>query len=375
VKENILAFPDRNVVREEAALWLIALDGDAEPAPQTLASLHQWLERSPVHRQELHNLALTWKRMNVLTELAVPLGRMETPKPARRLGLLRREGGIKARAALTGVLLVFLLAFALVIGLPPQRYQESSGAYATRVGEQREALLADGSVILLNTNSEVRVAYSRDFRDIQLVRGEAEFRVAKNPSRPFRVYAGAERIQALGTAFTVYLRDGAVDVLVTEGAVAVATRSEEPSASNKEPSASSSKEPVTTAAPSVDYTETLRTLKAGQRARLNAEDSNKSAASALDAIEVVEEPDAIARKLAWREGLLIFKGDPLEEVVREISRYTTMTIEIADAKVGATRIGGQFPVGETDAMLDVFESGFGLRVTRLSADRVRISAL
>jgi transmembrane sensor len=369
VKENIVEFPDRNAVREEAASWLIKLDGDAEPSPELLASLNDWLERSPVHRQELQSLAATWNRMNVLTELSVPLGRMESLKKASHAASFWHGwgGGIRPWAVLSSLLLC-VMVYAVFIGLPMERYQESSGTYATTVGERREALLADGSVILLNTNSEVRVDYSHDFRDIRLVRGEAEFRVAKNPDRPFRVYAGSERVQAVGTAFTVYLQDDKVDVMVTEGSVALATRTEEAPA------------PDTTAVPSVaaattDYVETLSALKAGQSARMSAADEvGRSLLAALDAIEVTEAPDDIARKLSWREGLLIFKGDPLEDVVREISRYTTITIEIADAQVGAIRIGGQFPVGETDAMLEVFENNFGLTVTRLSADRVLISA-
>jgi transmembrane sensor len=364
VKENIVAFPDRNAVREEAASWLVKLDGDAEPAPEQLASLNDWLARSPVHRQELHSLAATWNRMNVLTELSVPLGRMETSgKTAHAHGW---GGGIRLWAVLSPLLLC-VMVYAVIVGLPGERYQESSGTYATTVGERREALLADGSVILLNTNSEASVDYSSGFRDIRLVRGEAEFRVAKNPDRPFRVYAGNERVQAVGTAFTVHLQDGKVDVMVTEGSVALARRSEAPA-----PSAGAVEGAVD---PSTAYIETLGALKAGQSARMSAADEvGRSLLAALDAIEVLEAPDDIARKLSWREGLLVFKGDPLEDVVREVSRYTTITIEIANAQVGAIRIGGQFPVGETDAMLEVFEDNFGLTVTRLSADRVLISA-
>ncbi len=79
------------------------------------------------------------------------------------------------------------------------------------------------------------------------------------------------------------------------------------------------------------------------------------------------------KRLSWREGVLNFAGDPLEVVVNEISRYTTVSIEIADPAVRATRIGGRFPIGETDAMFDALEANFGLRVTRLSHDRVLVS--
>ena len=103
--------------------------------------------------------------------------------------------------------------------------------------------------------------------------------------------------------------------------------------------------------------------------------------SALDAdtvnsVNVVEtvEPQELAKRLSWREGVLIFAGDPLEVVVDEISRYTTVSIEITDPVVRATRIGGRFPIGETDAMFDALEANFGLRVIRLGHDRVLVSA-
>jgi len=78
--------------------------------------------------------------------------------------------------------------------------------------------------------------------------------------------------------------------------------------------------------------------------------------------------------LAWREGLLAFSGESLETVVNEISRYSTVNIEISDSAVRAIRIGGQVPVGQTDAMLAALEDNFGLRVQRLSPDHVVLSA-
>ena len=73
MRENIVECPDRKASEEEAAAWLVKLDGDRAPSAEELASLREWLERSPVHREQLNNLAEFWGKMNVLTELAVPL--------------------------------------------------------------------------------------------------------------------------------------------------------------------------------------------------------------------------------------------------------------------------------------------------------------
>jgi transmembrane sensor len=377
VKENIVEFPDRSAVQEEAALWLIRLDGDTEPSEETLTDLRAWIARSPVHRDELRSLAATWSRMNVLTELSVPLGRVDTRKenvPVR--GMLETLGRFVPRRSVLATMLAVAGSAASYSLWKSWADLASNGSYATRVGEQRPVVLADGSVALLNTNSEIRVEYGQSFRDIRLIRGEVEFTVAKNPAMPFRVYVGNERVQALGTAFTVYMQDKKVDVIVTEGRVALATlsqpRVETAPAVNLALGGTGVDAPAADPSPNA-YVETLSTLQAGQSATMTTSVDATNQLSAIESIENFEKQD-MARRLSWRDGLLIFAGDPLEDVVREISRYTTMVIEIRDPQVREIKIGGQFPVGETDAMLDVLEANFRLRVTRLSPDRVLLSA-
>jgi len=70
----------------------------------------------------------------------------------------------------------------------------------------------------------------------------------------------------------------------------------------------------------------------------------------------------------------MFSGDRLEDVVKEVSRYTTVSIEIPDPAIRSMRIGGRFPVGETEVMLAALEANFNLRVTRLGYNRVVLSA-
>jgi transmembrane sensor len=91
---------------------------------------------------------------------------------------------------------------------------------STRVGEVRELPLDDGSVVTLNTNSEVAVKYSEESRQVRLLRGEALFDVAKNKRRPFIVLAGETQVRAIGTSFSVsMLPQHPIEVLVREGVV------------------------------------------------------------------------------------------------------------------------------------------------------------
>lgn len=363
MSKSVVEFPDRSAIKKEAALWVVKLDGDDAPSREDLASLREWVERSPVHRGELGRLTNFWGKMNVLTDLAVPLSRPERDVQHVFFGVSAhcRVAGLAVAASV--VLLGFALGFNTLFGEDP--YFQSNGRYATAVGEQRSTTLADGSVIQLNTDSEVEVSYGNKFRELRLLQGEAHFTVAKNAERPFRVYAGNGRVEAVGTAFSVYLKDDAVNVTVTEGRVSVAARDKR-----------SSQMIVATADTIVDdFVEVSGNLMVGQSAVIGANIDIGSSGS-LEIIDLIvrDEPPLFAKELSWRNGALMFTGDPLEEVVREISRYTSVTIEISDPSIRSILIGGRFPLGETEAMLDSLVVNFGLRVTYLDHDRVLLSA-
>lgn len=374
MRENIVKFPDRKASEEEAAAWLVKLDGDREPSAEELQSLREWLERSPVHREQLSSLADFWGKMNVLTELAVPL---EYPESRTNLAFADRLRHAIPQFGLAGfamTVLVIGIGIAATFWLQPDPLSSSNSLYATAVGQLRSTTLADGSVVLLNTNSQIKVDYDKEYRNIRLLQGEAHFTVAKNAARPFRVYARNGRVQAVGTAFSVYLKDNSIDVTVTEGTVVLASIDRPRSNSLPQQGIPPDTNQSSGSIAIVDngFVETLGTIKAGESATLQSF-LDADSVSAIKTIETVEAME-MKKRLSWREGMLTFSGDPLEVVVEEISRYTTISIEFTDPAVRATRIGGQFPIGETDAMFDALEANFGLNVTRLSHDRVLLSA-
>jgi len=372
MNENIVEFPDRKAVQKEAAAWLIKLDGDRAPSAEELASLREWLSRSPVHREQLRSFADFWGKMNVLTDLTVPLGHAERRSSRRFVGRSRIAMPHFARAGFVAAVIV--IGIAATFWLRPDPLVNSNDFYSTAVGQQRSMTLADGSVVILNTNTQIKVDYNNEYRNIRLLQGEAHFTVAKNALRPFRVYAGNGRVQAVGTAFSVYLRDDSVDVTVTEGEVELASVGipDVDLLLQQGKSSGSNQSPGSIAMADDGLIEALGRIKAGESATFQ-DAVNIDVARIIDAIETVEAPE-MAKRLSWREGVLTFAGDPLVVVVDEISRYTTVSIEISDPVVRATRIGGRFPIGETDAMFDALEANFGLRVTRLSHDRVLLSA-
>jgi transmembrane sensor len=186
--------------------------------------------------------------------------------------------------------------------------------YATRLGETQVIPLADGSVITLNTASEVQVHYTKDRRDIALVHGEALFDVAKDKARPFIVTAADTQVRAVGTSFNVKaLPDQPVQVLVQEGIVEV-----------KRPD-------VAVAAP----------------VRVAANTKAIAPAGAPIATQAVTHTQ-VTRDLAWRVGRIAFDNETLAQAAAEFSRYSAIPI-VLDPTIQNETVTGLFvsndPVG------------------------------
>ena len=75
--------------------------------------------------------------------------------------------------------------------------QNHSPQYRTAIGEQRIVKLEDGSIVTLNTRSQIKVRFERDRRRIDLIEGEALFEVAHDTARPFQVFAGTAEVRAV----------------------------------------------------------------------------------------------------------------------------------------------------------------------------------
>jgi len=375
--DKIVNLRIRHLIAEEAADWMIKLDRDEQPSNEERQALKQWLEQSPLHEEELGKTVKLWGKMNILTELAVPLGVTEVPLGRRSLFEYLRSVLVDYAnyGRLAFIIAGLAIAITLVVVKQADPLTSSNGLYATTVGEQKATTLADGSTVLLNTNSQIQVAYGADYRDIHLLKGEVFFTVESQPDYPFRVYVGNGRVQAIGTAFSVYLKDESVDVTVSEGRVAFAAfvNPVEKTIGTRNEMLDTSGVTGARVGSEAGYVEIVHSLTAGQSATISgaiaAHSKTKSVVETVQTLKAHE----LAGRQSWQKGLLTFTGDPLEQVVNEISRYTTVYIEISDPEVKNIRIGGRFPIGETKAMLDALEANFGLKVTRVGPGHVMLS--
>ena len=338
---KVTQFPNARQIEAEACAWIAQLDG-SEPSPEDLSAFQEWMQRSKQHREEIRRLSVLWSDLNILTELAVPMKKRRHPW----LGL----PNVKF-FAFAATILVGLAATALVLRSHNLAPTPADGPYfATAVGERKPVVLSDGSKVLLNTDSRIQIAYSGAQRAVHLLRGEAYFEVAHNSDRPFLVYAGANVVRAVGTSFSVHVQKRDVAVVVTEGTV-------ELSSITSTGAAETSSRIGARVIP-------LAALKAGQSAVVDQQ---------IEAIRTVQ-PAEVTRKLSWREGVLSFSGESLEQVVNEVSRYTHMTIVISDPSIRNVAIGGYFKAGDTEAMFEALETSFGVRVNRVNDKLVYLVA-
>jgi transmembrane sensor len=192
----------RRQIRREAEDWIILLDRGEKFTDQDKESLRKWMARSPVHIQELKSANRFWQNQE-LTSLMVPVASSATSS----FSITRMSA--YAACLLLGAFLIWQTFFIYT----------SNGLYVTGIGQQQTVELDDGSVVELNTDTQLRVEYNSDHRNIRLLKGEAHFKVAKNREKPFRVYADNNFVEAVGTAFSVKKQGSLVDILVTEGRV------------------------------------------------------------------------------------------------------------------------------------------------------------
>ena len=80
-------------------------------------------------------------------------------------------------------------------------------------------------------------------------------------------------------------------------------------------------------------------------------------------------PAQLSSELAWREGAIIFDGEPLSEAIAEIERYTDTRIVVSDAGTAALRVGGRFRTDDVQDFFRGLESALPITV-RHGADGV-----
>ena len=206
---------NKSDLAQEACAWIAQIESESMTSCDHIA-FEEWLDRSPAHRAEILRFSQFSSQLNVLTEMAVPL--KEAINKKRQVSAKVDPPiwkSLKFATSCAVFLAVILFSSQWVVN--KEESLDGPVLYKTAVGSYRKIMLSDGTLLELNTNSEVEVDYTETRRKVRLLNGEAFFQVAHSKKRPFIVYAGERSVRAIGTAFVVSLLPKSFEVTVTEG--------------------------------------------------------------------------------------------------------------------------------------------------------------
>lgn len=332
---NVQVFSSKQDVHQQACEWISRFDRGLSPVEKK--SFSDWVNISQTHRQCLFDVAQTWDELSVLNELSAlfPL----------RDNNIRRVNSLSKRM-ITGIAASFALvalgSLAWLMNAQLTSVMDDSSLLTlqanTIVGEQRVLSLVDGSLIHLNTDSIVTVDFSDSHRNVHLLKGEAHFEVAHDEQRPFIVKAAGNTVTAVGTAFNIQINNPhQFELLITDGKVLVENKSQSPQ--NLESADSSN--------PLDGFGELMIE---GQKAVVK-----------LHSIQqLIMSDEQVKNDLAWQQGMLVFHGEPLEEALLEISRYTSIRFTLADEQVKNRKVAGYFKAGDIQGLLFALENNFNI---------------
>lgn len=285
--------PDRDEaarLAEEAATWFLRM---RSPAVDAHAEQHfqRWLGASESHRREYGNFEKLWSALDSVA------------RPRRK----RRTGGALA--------IVAALALGMIYHAQTVDRPESS-----KIGEVRHLVLEDGSQVELDAASELRVEYTPWRRRIELVRGQALFKVAPG-WRPFEVQAAGGSLRDIGTTFNVLQDEGKVSVAVAEGAVEIS-------------------------------------LADGRQRQLHGGEQASYQAGEIAASRVIN-PLNVG---VWQQERWIFEDASLGEVVRQINRQHARPLSLAGAGLENYRVSGVFDRSDRAGLLKALTVLLPLRI-------------
>ncbi|MBE7538147.1 MAG: FecR domain-containing protein [Opitutaceae bacterium] len=339
---------DAHAIERAAAEWTLQLRAGLNDDQQQ--EFIEWLQRDDRHPAVFAEMDKTSRLLDQLREsppLATNVIPFETSAIPEPVSQSRRRGGVIALSIAAACLMIAGGIFSLRPDRAPQNYTAS---LATEIGATRTMQMPDGSVLRLNTDSLVEVAYTAAERRVNLKRGEAFFSVAKNPQRPFWVDVGAVSVRAVGTAFNVRYRPSSVEVLVKEGKVSL------------KQAVAAKAAPTNTAAEEKSDPVSAHLLVAGEQATVSLPANDTREAPIVRVATLPAE--RLESTLAWQEGRLEFSDTPLADVVTEFNRYNRSQIVIGDASLGAELFGGSFAPHGYDAFIEVLEQSFGIVAER-----------
>jgi transmembrane sensor len=334
MKNSTPNFNEDSPVEKAAADWTLRKDRGLTAQEQD--EYTEWLAEDSSHREAMAQYDWGWDEFDRLAglqtthharvdpDLLAP-GNEFTPETHAKRNLIRWFAAVPIAAA---------LALTVYLSWPdtePAGLEVKPALELMARIEQRT--LVDGSQIEINREAEVEVAYTASERRVYLIKGEANFDVAKDPNRPFIVNVAGVDVRAVGTIFSVKLSDDAVDVIVTEGKVNVKPVS----------SAFGSEQPIADSF-----------LEMGQRAKVNL----RSESLVVEVTTIDKEEIEEAHR--WQPRILDFDSAPLGNIVAEFNRGNPIQVRLGDPELEMVSLSSAFWSDNVEGFVRLMESSFGM---------------
>jgi transmembrane sensor len=316
--------------RAEAAAWVARLHGPNRTR-EVEAGLRRWLAEDPEKAAAFELLTETWEKSAQLRR-----------RPIEQVASWERPG---FRISFSRAALVTAATFILAVAATILYFH--TDAVTTGIGELRVITLDDGTRVHLNTATQARIRYDKQFRRVSLERGEALFEVARRTGWPFIVTAGERQITALGTEFVVRRNDHGIEVTLVEGKVTVSPDA----ASGAEQGAGPAAQQAGGQAQAAQSPQTqVFTLVPGERLTFAGTNTAK-----------IDRP-ALERVTAWERGEVALDNTLLGEAVTEMNRYSRQKIVIEDPALAAIRVSGIFQAGDSANFAQAVARTYHMRV-------------
>jgi transmembrane sensor len=344
--------------RLEAANWFLDIHNVDVPSPEMLQKWMRWMADSEAHRLAFIAVEAAWYAASANANPETDSNRSDGDDEydgtisihewrirrrgqpsaiddarSKRVWRRRNWGGFAAAAGVGAITLVALLKWHGLSSGP-----RSATEFATNTGEHMQVTLADGSQVNLGARSRLLVAYTPTGRDVRLEAGEGFFSVQKDASRPFRVHVLSGVVTAVGTAFDVRTANDRIVVAVAQGTVQV-TGSEASSDSKATVSPSNLHSKLRT-------TDSTRISRGESISFVSGTADQSLVHSSISRID----PEQPAR---WRDGWLVYRDEPLRDVLADVSRYTNRELRVEDGVPEAPHFTGAV---YKDSVLEWLES-------------------
>lgn len=333
----------------EACAWFAEFRAEGMTA-DTRMRFDEWLRKSPEHIQAYLEVAAGWSELptadpNGCIDIQALIARARESREENVVPFTNARGSQRhtGNRFWTPALAASFALLTLLFGAGLLFWTYHVGAYTTNIGEQRTLSLPDGSTVVLNALTTVRVRYSNTLREVDLIQGQAFFHDIEDPKRPFIVRMRGATVRAVGTQFDIDTANNAALVTVIEGKVAVADES------SPDLPADTHGLPLETVSLQREAPNSVF-VSAGQQLVVTA--------------KLIEKPQRadIKSATAWLQGHLVFDDTPLVKVAAQFNLYSSRRLVITDPALQTIGVSGVYSSADPESLIGFLRAQPGLTV-------------